>query len=321
MHRIPVYDLLEGQVWLLLPSAQPNAESPIVQNEGAPMIEFIKHLVISSFDQRLPFYIESIGCKKQQNSYFRQEGYPYYHWLQTYKGQGEFHFAGKRYVLQPGDGVLLAPGVPHRYEAITSGWSTLFLTFGGSMLQSVFSSLQLQDSSFYRLANPALFVEKIETMIDKLKIQSDATGLDLSADLYSYMVLLKKYGLPDNRDSSYAFSLESLNKLLQWMDTVYSNPQIELSDMADQLHISKQHLMSIFRRRFGISPYAYFIRLRINKSKEFFAMNPELTVKEVAGKVGFHDVSHFVATFRRLENTTPDSFKKMYIRADESGWY
>ncbi|MDF2924951.1 MAG: AraC family transcriptional regulator [Paenibacillaceae bacterium] len=275
------------------------------------MKEFIKHLMVSSYDQQLPFYMESIGSKERQTPYNRPEGYPYYHWLQTIEGSGEFRCADRLYTLQPGEGILLAPGVPHRYEGVTDKWTTIFVTFGGAMIQSVISSMQLRHSGYYRLTNPELLVQTLQSAIHKVKWQANITSLDMSAELYQFLVQLKKHGLPSNHLTN-AFSYEPLNRLLQWMEAVYSEPDIGLTQMAEQLHISKQHLMSIFRKRFGCSPYAYFVQLRINKAKELFAMHPELSVKEVSGQVGFNDVSHFVATFRRLTRMTPETFKNMY---------
>ena len=37
-----------------------------------------------------------------------------------------------------------------------------------------------------------------------------------------------------------------------------------------------------------------------------------ITVKDTAHHVGFRDVSHFVATFRRIEGVTPEQYRKLY---------
>lgn len=61
-----------------------------------------------------------------------------------------------------------------------------------------------------------------------------------------------------------------------------------------------------------MTAYAYFILLRIRKAKELMTLYPRMTIKEVAGQVGFRDSSHFVATFRRLEDVTPEQFRNLY---------
>ncbi|MNN78108.1 Transcriptional activator NphR [compost metagenome] len=68
----------------------------------------------------------------------------------------------------------------------------------------------------------------------------------------------------------------------------------------------------MFLQTFGLSPYAYFVRLRIRKSKEMLVTQPDLTVKAISWLVGFRDVSHFVATFRKQSGTTPDQFRRLH---------
>lgn len=54
---------------------------------------------MTSRDQPLPLYIESLGYNGNQEKVSRPVGYPCYHWLQTVKGAGEFKFAGSTVIL------------------------------------------------------------------------------------------------------------------------------------------------------------------------------------------------------------------------------
>ncbi|MFC0472538.1 AraC family ligand binding domain-containing protein [Halalkalibacter kiskunsagensis] len=86
-------------------------------------------------DDALSLFVESVGYNPQEQDFSRIEGYPYYHWLQTVEGEGEFSFNGQEYLLPKGRGILLKLYTPHSYYPIGKMWSTVYVTFGnGSAL-------------------------------------------------------------------------------------------------------------------------------------------------------------------------------------------
>ena len=101
---------------------------------------------------REPFQFDSVGNDWEQESVTRPEGYPLYHYLQTKEGVGEVTVYSRNQAvsdnilsnshtieLQKGQGILIAPNVPHSYhnKNISSGnslpWKTEFATFTGTM--------------------------------------------------------------------------------------------------------------------------------------------------------------------------------------------
>ena len=90
-----------------------------------------------------PFTLESAGFDWHQEPWDRPDGYPLYHYLQTEQGCGSFTACGRTYLLTEGDGLLIAPFVPHSYHAEGADWITTFVTFTGT-LSDTFPSL-IQD--------------------------------------------------------------------------------------------------------------------------------------------------------------------------------
>ena len=64
-----------------------------------------------------PFTLDSAGFDWHQEPWDRPEGYPLYHYLQTEQGCGSFAACGRTFLLTEGDGLLIAPFVPHSYHA------------------------------------------------------------------------------------------------------------------------------------------------------------------------------------------------------------
>lgn len=82
---------------------------------------------------REPFQFDSVGNDWEQESVTRPEGYPLYHYLQTKEGVGEVTVYSRNQAvsdnilsnshtieLQKGQGILIAPNVPHSYPIKTS---------------------------------------------------------------------------------------------------------------------------------------------------------------------------------------------------------
>ncbi|MBB3108475.1 AraC-like DNA-binding protein [Paenibacillus phyllosphaerae] len=262
-------------------------------------------------DRDLPLYVESIGFNPEQEPMVRRTGYPVFHWLQTLEGEGEFELSGRKFSLPAGNGALLFPGVPHAYAPKGKVWKTLYLTFGGSLADAILAALDIRHTEWFHWNEDAPVTEQLLAMVEQAEHDEDRTGLNASSQLYHFITVLKKYGQTGSRSSLF-HHLEKLDPLLQWLDVHYGDPEIGLTDMAQQLEISPRYLNALFRQAFGITAYAYLIRLRIRKAKELMSRGERRSVKDIALACGYRDPSHFIAAFGKTENMTPDQFRKLH---------
>lgn len=271
--------------------------------------EKIRH-TFSSGDKTLPLFIESIGYNPQEEDFARPEGYPYYHWLQTVDGVGTFSISGEKYVLTPGKGILLTPFTPHSYYTTGSKWSTLYLTFGGASADSILNALEINYPALYTESAELCYSALIREMLDKIEKDQDFSKLESSRDLYHFIIMLKQHGqLKSLRSLSQTY--DRIRPVIEWLETRYAE-NIGLEDMAEVMGMSSQNLGALFRGTVGMSPYAFLIQLRIREAKKKLIAGSDLSLKQVAAQVGFHDVSHFVATFRKMEGITPSKYRKLF---------
>lgn len=261
--------------------------------------------------QHLPITLDSMGFNPAQENIVRPDGYPAFHWIQTARGEGSIFFDNKTLALPEGSGVLLFPHVTHHYKAVTGDWHTYYLTFGGSSARHILEALGIQSSSFYRWESEAPFAHMLNDMLDWQDNHQDMFGLQASTDAYHFLLTLSKYGQLHN-NTTISRNIDKLQPLLKWMDLNYGDHDIGLHDLSAQLGVSGRHLNSLFMQTFGLSPYAYFVRMRVRKAKELLLSQPATTVKVISQLVGFRDVSHFVATFRKQSGTTPEQFRRLH---------
>jgi AraC-like DNA-binding protein len=79
--------------------------------------------------------------------------------------------------------------------------------------------------------------------------------------------------------------------------------RISLEDASRASGVGVFHLIRLFQRHLGLTPYAYLTQVRIAKSRQLLRLGEP--VAQVALDVGFADQAHFTKRFKQLTGTTP----------------
>jgi len=97
--------------------------------------------------------------------------------------------------------------------------------------------------------------------------------------------------------------------MLSFIHQNYTNP-ITLNKIADAAHLSVSACARSFKKSIQMTPYDYLVTYRIKKSCELLE-STEYTITEIAGRVGFNHVNHFIQTFKKHRDITPKEFRKI----------
>ena len=82
-----------------------------------------------------------------------------------------------------------------------------------------------------------------------------------------------------------------------------------LAEVAQEIRISPFYFTRLFKQSTGLPPHRYLIRCRIESAKKLLS-EADLTIAEIAAKLGFQDQSHFTSQFRRETGTTPKAYRQ-----------
>jgi len=82
--------------------------------------------------------------------------------------------------------------------------------------------------------------------------------------------------------------------------------QVTLTQLAALSTLSVSRFVTVFRHRYGCSPYRYLCALRIQHAQQLLLDG--MPKSHVAAEVGFFDHSHFARHFRRICGMTPTMF-------------
>ena len=85
---------------------------------------------------------------------------------------------------------------------------------------------------------------------------------------------------------------------------------ISMSQMAELCHLSRSYFSRVFLRDAGENFTDYVNRKKITQAKNLLKSGT-LSVAQIAGELGYSDVSYFVKLFKRFEGVTPLSYRKL----------
>jgi len=86
---------------------------------------------------------------------------------------------------------------------------------------------------------------------------------------------------------------------------------IQLKDIAQAAFISPSHLSRKFRQLTGKAIVDYVQEVRLNKAETLLS-STDLSITEIAGKVGFNDASYFATCFKNHMRVTPLQYRKKH---------
>lgn len=124
-----------------------------------------------------------------------------------------------------------------------------------------------------------------------------------------WFILISNLSLPQEEAPKHAKrQQERLQLMLSFIHQHYSTP-ITLQEIADSAHLSISECTRSFKKTVRMTPYEYLIKYRIRKSCELL-ITADDTITEIARKVGFNHVNHFIQSFKKDQGKTPAGFRK-----------
>ena len=86
--------------------------------------------------------------------------------------------------------------------------------------------------------------------------------------------------------------------------------RVSLADMAASVGLSESWFGTVFKHTTGLTPMQWQLQRRIEGAKALLA-NPDLTIAEIAARLGFTDQAHFTKAFRHTTGDTPAAWRRL----------
>ena len=211
-----------------------------------------------------------------------------------------------------GDIAVIPTGISHRCNWNASA-QFMVLAIETALLKQVGQDLVNPDRieliPHFMTQQDALIQGIIATLREEL--ESDKIGGYLLIDSLKTTLaihLLRNYCTAQPKLSSYANGL-SQSKLQQVTEYIneHLHQDVRLIDLAAIAQMSSYHFLRLFKQSLGVTPHQYILQSRIEKAK-YLLQQSELSIAEIAVRVGFCDQSHLTRYFKRIVGVTPKQF-------------
>ena len=143
----------------------------------------------------------------------------------------------------------------------------------------------------------------IELGYVETKDEIDSTKLD------ELEIALKSIGFEIIRDKKEQLANEVKLEIIKLLNDGDDLENLQLSEyIGEHLHQDYKNISTIFSQVEGKTIEKYFIQQRIEKVKELIVYN-ELSLSEIAFKLGFSSVAHLSNQFKQITGMTPSVYK------------
>ena len=100
-----------------------------------------------------------------------------------------------------------------------------------------------------------------------------------------------------------------IDDIKDYIDNHYNENDISTASVAEKFGITSQYLSTIFKKATGENLYGYITKLRIEKAKKLMN-NKNLTIVQIAEKVGYTSDISFIRAFKKTEGITPGKYRE-----------
>ena len=121
-------------------------------------------------------------------------------------------------------------------------------------------------------------------------------------------VFKEVYSTPEIKEEN----VKNIKTILDYIKDNYSK-EITIDELAQLLNFSKSHFMRFFKKNLGLTAIDYINEYRLNVASNLL-VNTNLTITEIAIKIGISNVSYFNRLFKKHFQVSPMQYRKNFYQ-------
>lgn len=237
------------------------------------------------------------------------------------KGNGTLLVGDRISSYTKNDIIIIGSNLPHAFKSEPSSKNkskmlSLFFTetsFGNSFFElDEFSEIK----QFFSNSLQGLLIDNNKEGITKcFKKLKKATKLERFIVLLDILNLISRAKSEPISNFAYNKSYSDLEgkKMRDVFEYTIENyhTSIYLKDIANVANMTKNAFCKYFKRRTNKTYISFLTELRIENACKLIHSNEEISISEIAYKVGFNNMSNFNRKFKEIKKITPLKYRNM----------
>ncbi|WOO40649.1 helix-turn-helix domain-containing protein [Rubellicoccus peritrichatus] len=134
------------------------------------------------------------------------------------------------------------------------------------------------------------------------------SSIQLASTFANHLAMMAEHEVPNLMLATRSNCNPALERAIDYIKAHLQDP-LSLDEVANAVNISRCYFSRLFKEKFGVSFTTYVSSLRVEQTKQLL-IRSDLSITEIAFKVGFQSMSQFNRTFKDFEQQTPSTFRK-----------
>lgn len=247
------------------------------------------------YDERYNF-LDSCDVAKQES---------HKNFFLAYVRAGTLYFqTTQTFSAERGQVALIDCHKPHRFYT-TGSAEAMWMHFDGSNSAAFFQQILAFRGGRQTFTPPpdSRIEQELAHIISGLR-SSRSSEVDCSQRIYRILCTLL---LPHAPTHTVAIDT-TITRAVRYIDEHLFEP-LSVKQIASTVHLSPSHFSRLFRSTTGFSPHEYIMLHRIDEAKALL-QSTNLSVKEIAFRVGYHSEVNFIIAFTDKTGLSPTLFRR-----------
>ncbi len=231
----------------------------------------------------------------------KKEGRKDYYLIYVAEGILTVFVDGKEKACPAGTAVIFPPEYGYSYKGgCNEGTVYYWVHFNGSFVNALLTSLGLPPPLVWQTEHKTRGKRLFNKLFDAFFPGDSMAPHRLAAVLYEILVFLCDSAVEVAAPNPLATSIRFINE--------HFDSDISVPYLAQMESLSVSRYNTLFRGVTGTGPNKYLQTVRINTACELLH-STDLSVREIAFRVGYNDPRFFIRTFKKTVGITPGQYR------------
>ena len=275
---------------------------PYYANPGHSRVLFLEEKrQLFHIDQDLPcypFWYEYVI--REDNAVYQSGPVAYAMFIIGLEGVSHYTVAGTDYAVLPETLLFIPEFTPFRNSS-NGRITKCLLEVKGSNLTSLLATFNLREIKLFQIRGHMEFVREMRQIAEKLGSRNEDDFLDAMGMTYQFLARLSFLQQKEKGQENF------LQKILEFLEQDFSRA-ITLNDLCSAMKMSPSTLTRLTKHHLGFTPMQYRARRKLERATYYLYMK-EMTIKEIAYRLGYCNPFHFSREFKRFTGLSPIAYR------------
>lgn len=227
----------------------------------------------------------------------------------VYITAGQGRFSSERVPgseVTEGSVIFVFPGSRHSYcPDPETGWEERWVGFKGPAVDMLrIEEFVPQDSPVIKIGVRAGILSLFDSIFEAVRVQDPLYQFRAG----SLVLLLLSEIIGCAHKASQRGGTDTAVEIARSLMAEGIDHALDMDAIGERVGLSRDRFGECFKSYTGMSPYQYFLHLKINRAKELLS-GEDVLVKEVAAHLGFEDQYYFSRLFKKKTGMAPSDWK------------